>query len=188
MYTEECAAEEAKLIELLSRDSEQAFQKLYNLHHQRIYKLAMRYLKADEAAEEVVQDVFMKLWLQRKAIKSGSPIEAWLFTVGKNIVINKLKKQANEWKALAQLKYTHPSEDNSMQEKIQDADYKVLLDGALNDLSEKQLQVYNMARQENLSYNQIAEHLAISPLTVKTHMSRALCHIRSVLNAYQLFS
>lgn len=182
MHSVQCNQEEEDtLIADLAEGSDKAFQCFYNKHQRRIYSLALRYLKCDIQAQEVVQDVFMKLWIQRANLQLGKPVEAWLYTVGKNDILNRLKKQANIWKAMEQLKKTQVFEDNSMQEKFRDADYQLILNHTLKSLSDKQLVVYTMARQENLSYIQIAEQLKISPLTVKTHMSRALCHIRSVL-------
>ncbi|TCC88704.1 RNA polymerase sigma-70 factor [Pedobacter frigiditerrae] len=188
MYKENCYQEELRLVELMASDSEYAFQLLYNRHHNRIYRLALRYLKSTFIAQEVVQEVFLKLWLHRKSMMEVRSLEGWLVTVSKNNILNKIRKIANEWKAIDQLAHTQVLEDNSMQDGITDADYQLLLNDALKSLSVKQLQVFTLARTENLSYVQIAEHLNISPLTVKTHMSRALSHLRDVLNPNHIFS
>ncbi|TCC88558.1 RNA polymerase sigma-70 factor [Pedobacter frigiditerrae] len=169
------------IIEQLANGSNMAFKALFHRHKDRIYRLAMRYLKCDAQAQEVVQDVFMKLWIHREDINRDKPLEAWLYTVGKNNILNKIKRQANVWKAMEQLKKTQNLEDDSMQEKFQYADYGSMLENTLDTLSQKQLEVFTLARKEHLTYVQIADQLKISPLTVKTHMSRALCHIRAVL-------
>ncbi len=90
--TNEEKYEEAKLINLLANDSEYAFQLLYDRHRNRIYRLSTKFLKSPILAQEVVQDVFLKLWMTRKEINANKPLEAWLFTVAKNTLINRFKK------------------------------------------------------------------------------------------------
>ncbi len=184
MHKEQYCYEEEKMLSLLANGSEYAFQLIYDKHHNRVYKVAMRYLKSPIIAQEVVQDVFMQLWTKRGQINAAMPIEAWLFTVAKNNILNRLKKLANEWKALDYFKNTVEHKDDSLQEKLIDTDCRNVINNALQTLSGMQLRVYKLAREENLSYLQIAEHLDISPLTVKTHMSRALCQIRGFLNLH----
>ncbi|MEO8944507.1 MAG: sigma factor, partial [Ginsengibacter sp.] len=99
MLTEGNKYEDSQLIALLSDDSEYAFQLLYDRHRRRIYQTALRYLKSPSLAQEVVQDVFLKLWFYRKDIKADRSLEAWLYSLAKNNVLNRLKKIANEWKA-----------------------------------------------------------------------------------------
>ncbi len=130
-------------------------------------------------AQEVVQDVFLKHWIERKNIKAGQPIEAWLYTVAKNNLINRLKKIAAEWKALNNLKYlTQQFVDNSSG-KIEEEQYNQLLHKAIITLPHQQQTVFCLARHEHLTYIQIGEKMGISPLTVKKHMSRALLHIKT---------
>ncbi len=92
--------QDSELYALLCEDDENSFRFIYDKYHDRIYRVAMRYLKSDTISEEVVQEVFMKLWIERSNIKSGTPLEAWLYTVAKNNTINRLKKIATEWKAI----------------------------------------------------------------------------------------
>jgi RNA polymerase sigma-70 factor (family 1) len=173
--------EEARLIALLADDSEYAFQLLFDRYRNRIYQTAIRYLKSPMLAQEVVQDVFLKLWFERKNIRQDLPLEAWLFTIARNNLLNRLKKLASEWKALKSLKYKndqHPS-PNTSEDKLQESQYNQLLQEALHTLPEQQHRVFLLSRNEHLTYAQIGELLDISPLTVKTHMSRALEAIRS---------
>jgi len=176
--------EEAKLISLLAKDSEYAFQLMYDRYRNRIYHTAIRYLKSPLLAQETVQDVFLKLWLERKNLDPGRPIEAWLYTVAKNNLLNRLKRIASEWKALHQFQLNTPQSENSAGDKVEDSQYRQLLQQALLELPDQQQKVFYLARQEHLTYVEIGERLGISPLTVKTHMARALSHIKAYLAAH----
>ena len=177
--------EEAHLITLLAEDSEYAFQLMYDRYRNRIYQTAIRYLKSPLLAQEVVQDVFLKLWIERKNIKIDQPLEAWLYTVAKNNLINRLKKIANEWKALSNLKLITQQSVNTASTKIEEAQYNELLQKAILSLPQQQQTVFCLARHEHLTYIQIGEKMGISPLTVKKHMSRALLHIKTYFSGFQ---
>jgi RNA polymerase sigma-70 factor (ECF subfamily) len=170
--------EEFKIVSMLADDSEYAFQLIYDRHRDKIYQTALRYLKSPALAQEVVQDVFLKLWFERKNISTDKPVEAWLYTVAKNNVLNRLKKIANEWKATNQLAYLINMESVPASAKAESSDYDKLLEDAVTLMPDQQQKVFNLARSEKLTYVQIGERLHISPLTVKTHMARALQHIR----------
>ncbi len=181
MQHDQHSYEEAKLISLLSKDSEYAFQLMYDRYRNRIYQTAIRYLKSPVLAQETVQDVFLKLWLERKNLQPGTSIEAWLYTVAKNNLVNKLKRIAIEWKALHQVQLNTIKYDHSTSDKVEDSQYQQLLQNALAQLSPQQQMVFHLARNEYLTYIEIGERMDISPLTVKTHMARALNHIKSYL-------
>ncbi|OAQ38982.1 hypothetical protein A5893_13165 [Pedobacter psychrophilus] len=171
--------EESKQLELLIAGSEKAFTFFYERYQSRIFKVAFKYLKDDELAHEVVQDAFLKLWTCKAGLQLKKPVESWLYTVSKNDILNRIKRQATLWRVMNEIKITHSFEDNSLQDKLVEADYSLLLSNTLKSLSNKQLEVFKLARYEDMTYLQIATKLNISPLTVKTHMSKALCFIRS---------
>lgn len=189
MHYDQHKYEEAKLVSLLAEDSEYAFQVIYDRHSNRIYQTSIRYLKSPLLAQELVQDVFLKLWLERKHLRQDLPVEAWLYTVAKNNLLNRIKKIANDWKAISYLKLSAPQIVNNTDDKLRDAQYNELLKQAIEGMSEQQQKVFHLARLEQLTYLQIAEKMGISPLTVKTHMSRALEHIKKhfLFNGEALF-
>ncbi len=170
---------EAKLLSLLSEGSEYAFQVIYDLHRPRIFQVSMYYLKSPILAQEVVQDVFLKLWVEKTRLKAEMPVEAWLHTVAKNNIFNRLKRIAYDWKTISNLKLIVPQAVNNADDKLRNAQYSELLEKAIESMSEQQRRVFQLARREQLTYLQIGERFGISPLTVKTHMSRALEHIRN---------
>jgi len=178
--------EEFKLLTLLANNSEYAFQVIYDKHRKRIYQTAIQYLKSPSLGQEVVQDVFLKLWFERKNIDPGKPVEAWLYTVAKNNILNRLKKIANEWKALDLLAHSLTNQAPPASYKAESAEYNRLLMNAISILPEQQKKVFLLARTEKLTYIQISEKLNISPLTVKTHMTRALQHIRDYFRRYDM--
>lgn len=178
MHPDESKYEESTLISLLAEDSEYAFQLLYDRHRKRIYQTALRYLKSPILAQEVVQDVFLKLWFNRKILKAGQPLEAWLYSIAKNNIVNRLKKIASEWKAMKGLGFTSEKYVDNIENNLQNAQYNQLLQRAIEQLSEQQQKAFKLSRYENLTYIEIGERMQISPLTVKTHMQRALESIR----------
>ncbi len=171
-------SENYRPLALIANDCQQTFETIFNRYRDPIYKTSLRYLKCTTLSQEVVQEVFLKLWLHRKTISTDTPIEGWLYTVAKNNILNRLKKIAIEYKVKRQIEATHTEADNSTEEHMQAVEEQVLLIKALNQLSDKQQTVYRLARDENYSYLEIAKHLDISPLTVKTHMARALNNLR----------
>lgn len=185
MHHDQQIYEEAHLISLLAEDSEYAFQLMYDRYRNRIYQTAIRYLKSPLLAQEVVQDVFLKLWIERKNIKIDQPLEAWLYTIAKNNLINRLKKIASEWKALSNLKFITNQSVNTTSTKIEEAQYNELLQKAILSLPQQQQTVFCLARHEHLTYIQIGKKMGISPLTVKKHMSRALLHIKTCFSGFE---
>lgn len=173
--------EDKKLISLLNEGDESAFNIIYDRYRNRIYSQALRYLSSPVIAQEIVQDVFLKLWLERADIRKEAPVEAWLFVVARNLLINQLKKMARDWKALDLMTAGHVEEKNSVFDNLKEKEYEQLLNQVIEELPEKQRLVYQLARFDQMPYVQIARYLNISPLTVKTHMARALQHIRSFL-------
>lgn len=181
MHLEESKYDEQKLLTLLKEDSEYAFQLIYDCNRNRIYKTAVWYLKSPILAQEVVQDVFLKLWFERNEFKINTSLEGWLFIVAKNNILNRLKKISNEWKALNILPLLRADVSNNTENAILDSEYASILNAAVQSLPTQQKKVFQLARQEQLSYSEIGKAMDLSPLTVKTHMSRALTHIKAYL-------
>jgi len=171
-----------ELVALISAENKAAFNVIYNRCRTLVFKVALRYLKSETTAEEVVQEVFMKLWMERTTIKEGIAIKAWLCVVAKNNTLNKLKRKAVEWKAVNQIKSTQVTYED--QQDLSYKDCNQLLEKGLQSLSENQRKVFYLVREENQSYVQIADHMNISPLTVKTHMSRALSNLKYFFAAH----
>ena len=184
MHQDQLLYEEAKLISLLAEDSEYAFQLLFDRYRNRIYQTAIRYLKSPVLAQEVVQDVFLKLWFERKNIRTDLSLEAWLFTIARNNLLNRIRKLANEWKALKNMGYLGEKSLDNTENKLEESQYNQLLQQALLTLSDQQRKIFLLSRTEQLTYNQIGEKLGISPLTVKTHIARALDAIKSYFSLH----
>ena len=175
--------EEHKLIMLLKEDSEYAFQLIFDKHRNRIYNTAIKFLKSPLFAQDVVQDVFLKLWFERKSLNSSKPIEAWLYTVAKHNILNRLRKIATEWKAVEHFKNEKFKIENNTDYKLLDGEYQQKLKKAIDQLPEQQKAVFIFSRHHKLTNDQIGHKLGISPLTVKTHLSRALFSIKNHLTS-----
>ena len=176
--------EEDVLLALLSEGSEYAFQLLFDRYRNHVYRVAMLYVKSSALAEDIVQDVFLKIWFQRKNLNAISSFESWLYTLTKNFTLNCLKKLAYEWKARTTWTHENIQFEDETDHKIRNTQYRELLLQAIDQLPEQQQKVYYLAKEKGLSYEAIASELFLSPLTVKTHMSRALASIRSFLRKH----
>ncbi len=170
--------EDQKLISLLKEDSEYAFQLIYDQHRNRIYVTAIRFLKSPLIAQDVVQEVFLKLWFERKNIDASKSLSAWLYTIAKNNILNQLKKVAHEWNYLDKQAYLMSNSINNTENKTLENEYNNHLQKAILALPEQQRNVFKLAREQYFTYIQIGEKLGISPLTVKTHLSRSIVSIK----------
>jgi RNA polymerase sigma-70 factor (ECF subfamily) len=176
--------EESTLLALLREGSEYAFQLIFDRYRNRVYQVAMFYVKSPAQAEDIVQDVFLKIWFQRRQLPELISFESWLYTLTRKFTLNCLKKLAHEWKARASWTRNARQFDEDADHKLLNTQYRELLLQAIGQLPEQQQKVFRLAREKGLSYEAIAGELSLSPLTVKTHMARALAAIRSFLQRH----
>ena len=172
--------EEKKVLELLAQGNEFAFTLLFDHYRGRIFTVALRFLKSRELAEEVVQEVFLKIWSRRQDLVSVLNFEAYLFTIARNLVFDLLKEIAKETMTrndfIDIVQQTITADEGLIEEQ-----YHALLNEAVSQLPPQQKQIFRLARVEGLSHQAIAEQLHLSRLTVKTHMAKALRSIRENL-------
>lgn len=172
------------LLSLLAEDSEYAFQLVFERYYNLVYRSALLYVKSHSFAEDVVQEVFLKIWMQRKDLSAISSLQSWIYTLTRNYTINSLKKLACEWTARKKWSGKHDVSESTADHKIRNDQFNKLYREALEKLPSQQQRVFLLAREKGLSYAAIASQLSLSVLTVKTHMARALAFIRTYLQQH----
>ncbi|MCE5347205.1 MAG: RNA polymerase sigma-70 factor [Bacteroidales bacterium] len=176
-----------KLIQEIKADNMFAFDTLYKNYSKKLYKFAYSILKSQEESENIVQEVFLKLWESRNRIEKDSSVKSYLFSIAYNSTITVIRKKAKDTQFIEYLKslqevYEEPDleyEYKELTEKLHDIVYQ---------LPERQKEVYVLHQEMGLTYKDIAEKLHISVNTVENHMSRALKTIRCYMKDYSILS
>ncbi len=163
---------------LLSQSDETAFRQLYDEYWNRIYLLALTYLKSTELAQDIVQDVFVKVWDQRVSFGTVKHPGSFIYVMGRNAVINAFRKKLSNDRIVEELSDYIP--DNSLlPNQILDIKYlKQRLNSAINCLPPQQSLIIKLSRVEGLTHKEIADCLGIEKSTVKNHIIRALNTLR----------
>lgn len=176
--------DEQTVLSLISKDSQYAFQLIYDRYKDRIYRVAVNMLKSTVLAQEVVQDVFMKVWFERQKLYQLRSFEDWIFIVARNHIFNQLKKVSIEWKNAKGLhdQGIYESLIDDTENNLDRIAYYHLHQKALETLTNHQKDVYQLVKLKRLSYKEAAMILNISPLTVKKHMFRAVSSIRKFIH------
>jgi RNA polymerase sigma-70 factor (ECF subfamily) len=176
--------DETKLLQLLARGSEKAFAQVFDRYQSRVFGVAYELLKSREHAKEIVQEVFLRVWTRRIAFMDVQNLEAFIYTMAKNLTLNYLRKLAAEH--IAQYKFTTQRNniDNSTEFPLIDQQLEDLLNKTIEKLPPQQREVYHLARVEGLTHEAIATRLHISPHTVRNHMVSALKFIKVTLEPH----
>ena len=171
---------EKKILTAVAHGDEQAFALLFRHYYPFLADHLLRVVNSEPVMEELLQDVFLKIWMNREALTKVENFAAYLYIVSKNHALNALEKLASEFNAKSRyLKDPQLFEDQPGDEHK--ALQTALLDEAIDSLPERQKQVYLLHRHERLSYIEIAEKLGIGRETVKTHLEKAVKSIKEYL-------
>jgi RNA polymerase sigma-70 factor (ECF subfamily) len=175
---------EKELIILLKKGSQKAFDILYQLYSKRIYAYCYQYTKSREETEEIVQDVFMKLWLNKSTIRQEDTIKYLLFTIAKNQLVNSYKSHLNSFIFEEYVTYCNREElsVNDTSHWVEYDDFRKLLREAMAHLSETQQKVFDYCKLQQLSNKETAERLSIKEQTVKNQLSLAIKILREELS------
>lgn len=179
------ARSEAALVQGLREDDGQAFAEIYERYWQRLLTAAHRRLGSREAAEEVVQDVFVGLWHKRHE-QTIEHLANYLLTAVKYRVIDALRQRLTRADYLERARPHLSTTDHSTEEAVAAADLSFALLDSLLHLPEHTREVFRLSRLEHQSVPEIAEHLHLSRKTVEYHLTRALKALRVSLRDFLL--
>lgn len=174
---------ESELLKRLAKSDEQAFTEIYNRYWERLLAVAYYHTQNTQAAEDVVHEVMMSLWMRRSSLQIQS-LNAYLATAVKFAVFKNIARE----KKLQ--KFFEKEEREGFVDIEQALDAKFLEDylkGAVEHLPEKSKLVFNYSRNEELTVKAIADKLDLSPKAVEYHITRALKILREHFNKIKAF-
>jgi RNA polymerase sigma-70 factor, ECF subfamily len=160
------------------------FEKFFKEKYRPLCLVACRYVKNIETAEEIVQDVFVRLWEKRDQINVRGPVQAYVTISVKNNCLNYLKHESivNTFeKSEIQRIYLDPSEN---EDEISDFELETAIINAIEELPPQRKKIFILSRTEGLKYTEIAEKMGLSVKTIEAQMGKALKHLRGKLSEY----
>jgi len=169
------------LLQRVADGDEKAFRVLFDNYKDRFYQVVLKMTRSDVVAQELVQDIFLKIWQNRVSLIEINNPEAYFFTVLYRQVYSYYKKMALERKLLKVIAES-PAFQNITDETLLVRESERLINEAVSMLPTQQQQVFRLSKQEGLSRIQVAELLKISPHTVRNHLAKSIQFIRSYLN------
>ncbi len=177
-----------KIVKDLRKGDKQALDEIYKFFYPKLYVFAKSFLKVEDDINDILQDVFVKLWLSREKIGKVETFNSYLFTIAKNAIVSYFREKSKDQKFEARVKEILVSAENEYNDELEYRDLKQNLESIIDQLPNKRKQIFKLSREEGLSNKEIAEKLDISVKTVEDHMRHALRFIRKHLKTIEIFT
>jgi RNA polymerase sigma-70 factor (ECF subfamily) len=176
-----------ELVEKLRKGDLEAFDTLFEKYSNRLFGFAMKYLKSKEEAEGLVQDVFLKIWENRKKLKKESSLNSYLFTISYHNICKFFRNKQLQGKLKEEIGL---ASEISMDTEDQINYHSTLeeIEKLIEQLPPKQKVIFLKSRKEGKSTREIAEEMHLAPGTVDNHISAALKFIRKHISGSNLAS
>lgn len=163
----------------------EAFERLFRTHFEELLRFIWGYVGSEAVAEEIIQELFLRLWEDHREVKITGSLKSYLFTSARNMSIDYNRHQqvrqswAREKKALHNPGHA-PAIDEHLHNKLLLKEIKQ----AIREFPERRREIFMLSRYERMSYKEIADFLDLSVSTVETQMSRALKALRNKFGIY----
>lgn len=179
-------SEEDNLFILMASGNQEAFNTLFLNYFPKIKKFITHMLKDVVTAEDLSQDIFIKIWEQREKLSSLNSVNGYMYTMARNAVLNEIKKQNiinryNMYESLQQEQMV------SVEDELSAKEIEFLIELTVNKMPEKRRMVYELSRMEGLSNEEIGIKLNITKKTVENHLNLALKEIKKTISIALLF-
>lgn len=168
---------ENELISLLQQGDVNAFRMLYEKYAPRLNSFCNRFNFSSAERDDIVQETFVKIWEKRENIKSGTSFNAFVITIGKNLIYNQFRHEAYKKKYSAEFTFLSQKQINHDTEK----DLQKLIDKTVNQLPDKCRQIYRRSRVDGFSNLEIAQEMNIAKSTVENQLNKALKKLRTTV-------
>lgn len=166
----------------LKNGDRNAFKNIFEEYAKRIFVFAKGYLKSNQEAEEVVQEVFIKIWNVKDSINTDLSFKSYLFKITYNYIREVFLKKGKEIRYMHELIDSSVDFDNRTEEQIDYSSLLELVDKLVEQLPPRQNEVIILKRKQGLPVKEIALLLDISPRTVEKHLAEALKSLKRALS------
>ena len=178
----EAVNNEKELLSKVSDGDAHAFSLFFHAYNARLFPFVLKLIRSTAIAEEIVQEVFLRAWINREKLPNLDQPAAWLFRIASNLALTHLRDRANEV-----VKHTGFSQHqvvpvNEIADWLEKKEMVHLVEQAIHLLPPKRQAVFRLHRQGGITYRQIADQLDISPNTVKEHIAHAMKFIRTYIH------
>jgi len=166
------------MIASLQKGSMPAFEGLFEQYSQKLYRFSYSYLKSESESEDLVQEVFLKIWENRASLKTGTSFQSYLFTIAFNSIKKSFSKKARQDKYKTAL-FEFLSVDNPTLENH--PDYESLLsklDLLIDQMPARRKEIFMKRKKEGKSVRDIADSMNISPKTVENQITEAMNYLK----------
>lgn len=177
--------EEKLLLHEVGKGNEKAFRALYDAYVDRVSAYIFKLCKSVPVTEEIVQDIFTKLWTNGASLGEVEVLEAYLFGMARNKTIDYLRHLAKETGLISLLARQVPTPDTKgVEDRLDAEDLQYLIASALGRLSEQKKKIFRLSKLEGWTHDEIAESMRLSKSTVKNHLSETLHYLREQINGH----
>lgn len=174
---------ETNLIVDLRKGSVKAFNALYEIYFSSVYSYCMQISKSSQKANDITQDVFLKLWENRKRIFPNSPLKPFLFKIAKNQIISAYREAVNSKIYEDYILYTN-NPDTEQNHSMEYEDFKNFVIQSINDLPKIEREVVVLSRLKMMKNSEIAAKLGLSEQTIKNRLVLGIKHLKELLLKY----
>ncbi|MFZ5428903.1 MAG: RNA polymerase sigma-70 factor [Bacteroidota bacterium] len=180
------SAREKNMVELLKSGDTQSLKSLFDTYYPSLCSFALQFLNDHAQAEEVVQDLFVRLWENRSHLEIKTSLKSYLFRSVRNQCLNLIQHEKVRQMHAEKIREALFAEDVS-DHFFLEGEIAAGIQSAIEEMPEKRREIFRLNREEGLKYKEIAEKLNISVKTVETHMGLALKSLRDKLRHFFLF-
>ena len=172
----------------LKNEDKSALDELFGYYYPRLYHFSKSILKIENEIDDILQEVFVKIWLNRKKIGNPETFSAYIFTITKNEVLNLIRNNIRDQTFRDKLFLHSVAEEYQQQSQLEFDEIKAGIDKIVANLPEKRQQVFVLSRTEGLSNREIALLLNISEKTVEDHITHAIKQIKNSMKGMGIIS
>lgn len=170
-----------QIIKELAKDNEAPLKELFDFYYPRLYNFSKSFLKIEDQIDDILQEVFIKIWQNRKRIRSAATFNSFIFTITRNLLLNELRSQVNNEKTKDEIRNLSIAGEYSSMRQIEYRDLKEKVEVIVNELPARQKEIFTLSRIEGLSHKEIAEKLGIKTKTVEYHITHSVRYLKERL-------
>jgi RNA polymerase sigma-70 factor, ECF subfamily len=177
-----------ELIRRLKNDDKSALDEIFHYYYPRLYNFSKRILKIEDEIDDILQDVFLKIWINRNKINNPETFNSFIFTITKNALLNLIRSNINKQTFKEEFSRKVISAEYFTIDQIEFKEIQTAIDQIVSRLPEKRQKVFLLSRIEGLSNKEIAQKLNISEKTVEDHITHSIRFLKKSLSEFGILS